>query len=130
MTNGFRKIATLLLLAAYVPAAVFSHGFHNHGPSNHHAPACDHEDCCAAHVHGEDQNDDHGRQDGRLLRSSTQSSDACAVCLYLAQKPAPTAVVHEVTSAELEAEIARVVAIHRAEPPIGLRFSRAPPALA
>jgi hypothetical protein len=131
LTNSFRKVATSLLLAAYVSAGVFSHGFHNHGLSNRHAPACDHEDCCAEHGPDTDQASKFSRHEGDCIGVSGQSSfQGCAVCLYLAQKPAPAAVTNEVTSAELEEEIARVVAIHRAEPPLGLHFSRAPPALA
>ena len=133
MTTAIRKTTALVVLTAYVAAGTLLHWFHDHPAHEGHPSGC----ACGegetpGHPHGEHHPGEPADGTCRVLAgpSNVFSSHSCPVCAFLAQKPAPSEPVREVTITPLAASASRVVALGRAESPAGPQHPRAPPSLA
>ncbi|MCX7427548.1 MAG: hypothetical protein NTW96_18205 [Planctomycetia bacterium] len=131
MTAAIRKTTALVVLAAYVSAGTLLHRFHDHPARDAHTSGCD---CAgsAEHQHGEHRSNEPADGKCGLVAgpSNLSSAHVCAVCAFLAQKPAPSEPVREVTITPLEALVSRVAALGHSAPPAGPQHPRAPPVLA
>jgi hypothetical protein len=128
VTAAIRKTTALVVLAAYVSAGTLLHRFHDHPARDARTSTCDCPES-TEHQHGANEPAD-GKCGLVAGPSDLSSAHVCAVCAFLAQKPAPSEPVREVTTAPLEASVSRVVALGHSEPPAGPQHPRAPPILA
>ncbi len=122
-----------VVAASYVLALATAALVHNH-------TGCD-SGCCGGHGGAHGLADNHGpggrhggHEDGQPApgapgRHATQD-DNCPACQFLAQKPAPTAVVAPVAAAALVEEVAFLAPARPAAGVFSAWQSRAPPALA